>query len=219
MPSTARDREAESSARNFIPETKSLKVLAEAVQACRGCRLYENATQAVFGEGLKKSRVVMVGEVPGDQEDRQGKPFVGGAGRLLDQCLNAAGIDRKLVYVTNAVKHFKFEPKGKRRLHKKPSAREIEACRPWLERELELIGPEAIVCLGATAAQAVIGPHVRITRQRGEWLESRWSANTLVTYHPAAILRAPTEKDRRQLQEILIGDLSIVRDRLNPPSD
>src|SRR5437764_2043950 len=155
------------SAAEFIPPGGTLPHLREAVQTCRGCDLYRNATQAVFGEGPLTAKVVMIGEQPGDEEDRQGHPFVGPAGKLLNRALADAAIDRSDVYISNAVKHFKFEERGKRRIHKKPGAREITACRPWLEAELSLIKPTVIVCLGATAAQSLLGPSYRLTKQRG----------------------------------------------------
>src|SRR2546421_9135959 len=156
------------SAAEFIPHTTSLAVLREAVNNCRGCQIYCNATQGVFGEGPKDATVMFVGEQPGDQEDKAGKPFVGPAGAMLNNAMEQAGIPRDEVYVTNAVKHFKWEPRGTRRLHSKPSAREVAACRPWLVKELDIIEPEIIVCLGATAAQALLGPAFRVTKQRGQ---------------------------------------------------
>jgi DNA polymerase len=176
----------------FVPANASLPMLREALANCRGCDLYRNATQAVPGEGPPGSRIVLIGEQPGDEEDRQGHPFVGPAGRLLDRALEEAGIDRSLVYVTNAVKHFKFEERGKRRLHKKPSARESLACRPWLAAELAAIQPRVIVCLGATAAQSVFGADYRVTKQRGILLEHEWALMATSTIHPSAILRAPS---------------------------
>jgi DNA polymerase len=159
----------------------SLAKLAEAAAQCEGCDLHRNATQTVFGKGLASARLVFVGEAPGDQEDRQGEPFVGPAGRLLDEHLAQAGIDRTQAYVTNTVKHFKWEPRGARRLHKKPVAREVSACRPWLEAELEVIAPRVMVCLGATAAQALIGRDFRNAKQRGEFLSTRWCEATIAT--------------------------------------
>jgi len=156
-------RKPRTSAADFLPPSRNLDDLAEAAQQCRGCELYRNATQAVFGEGDRSARLLMIGEQPGDQEDLQGRPFVGPAGRLLDECLVEAGIDREDVYLTNAVKHFKWKPQGKRRLHAKPTVREIKACRPWLDAELEIIRPAVVVCLGATAAQALLGTSFRLT--------------------------------------------------------
>src|SRR5438034_3956006 len=179
------------SAAPFVPKTTSLRTLGSAVQGCRGCDLYKNATQAVFGEGPKAARVMFVGEQPGDQEDKAGKPFVGPAGMMLDRALEKAGIDRSEVYVTNAVKHFKFEPRGKRRIHSKPSAREVKACRPWLEAEIKVVQPQMIVCLGATAAQSLMGSAFRLTQHRGEALHTPWAPWLLATNHPSAVLRMP----------------------------
>src|SRR5580704_488318 len=167
--------EKATSAAEFIPEHPTLRALRDEVQRCRGCDLYRYATQAVFGEGPRSARIAMVGEQPGDEEDRQGRPFVGPAGRLLNKALEDAGIERSLVYVTNAVKHFKFEERGKRRLHKKPSAKESLACRPWLEAEIAAIRPTILVCLGATAAQAVFGPDYLVTKQRGTFVQHDWA--------------------------------------------
>src|ERR687885_229750 len=171
--------------------------MRDAAQGCRGCGLYANATQAVFGEGARSSEVMFVGEQPGDYEDRSGKPFVGPAGRLLDQALEEAGIDRRLAYVTNAVKHFKWEPRGKRRIHAKPNWSEIAACRPWLEAELAVLRPRVLVCLGSTPAQALLGRQFRVTRQRGELVESPLAPNVIATVHPSSILRAADEEARR----------------------
>src|SRR5438552_15976417 len=163
------------SAIDYLPARRTLPALNRAVQDCQGCDLYRDATQAVFGEGPARAPVMFVGEQPGDQEDRQGRPFVGGAGRMLDQALEEAGIDRKRVYVTNAVKHFKFEERGKRRIHKKPRASEVKACNPWLEAEMAVLKPHVIVCLGATATQAVLGNAYRLTKERGKFVEHRWA--------------------------------------------
>lgn len=201
-------------AKDYIPPSRSLKVLAEAVQSCRGCDLYQNATQAVFGEGPAKARVMMIGEVPGDQEDLQGHPFVGPAGKLLDDSLEQAGIPRKEVYITNAVKHFKWTPRGGRRLHGKPNAREMAACRPWLEAEFEAVKPQFVVCLGASAAQSLFGRAFRITRQRGEILPTEWCEWTMATYHPSAVLRAPDRADRARMRDILTADLGKVAEAL-----
>ena len=199
------------SAADFIPETHELDQLAAASQFCEGCTLYRNATQTVFGVGPESARVVFVGEQPGDREDLAGQPFVGPAGQLLNEQLEAAGIDRQEVYITNVVKHFKWEPQGKRRLHKKPSAREMTACKPWLERELDVIGPEVLVCLGATAAQALIGRDFRITKQRGEWISTDWCDRTIATYHPAALLRAPDDEARERMLGMFAEDLVTIR--------
>lgn len=190
---------------------------------CTRCELYKNATQTVFGEGPRRARVLMVGEQPGDQEDRQGKPFVGPAGQLLERALSAAGIDRGDVYVTNAVKHFKWEPRGKRRLHVKPSAREVAACRPWLDGELAAVRPALVVCLGATAAQALLGRAFRVTEQRGVLLPSRLpsllAARVLATVHPSSILRAPDEAARRRAFDDFVADLRHVADHLAHGAD
>jgi uracil-DNA glycosylase len=194
------------SAAEFIPDHRSIASLRQAEQTCRGCELYQRATQAVGGEGPSNAAMVLVGETPGDEEDKTGHPFVGPAGALLDQALETAGISRQEVYVTNVVKHFKWEPRGKRRLHAKPSSREIAACRPWLEAELQLIGPRVIVCLGATAAQALLGRDFRVTKNRGEVIKGRYGT-TVATYHPAAVLRAPDPDVRQQMRQALIADL------------
>src|SRR5438132_1771231 len=175
-----------------LPERTSLPGYRESAAHCRACDLWKNATQTVFGEGKRTSKVVFVGEQPGDKEDIAGRPFVGPAGRVLDQALEAAGIDRKTVYVTNVVKHFKWTPKGTRRMHQKPAAREIAACMPWLEEEVELMKPEVLVCLGATAAQAILGRGFRVSRERGRVVATRLSARTLATVHPSSILRQRT---------------------------
>jgi uracil-DNA glycosylase len=198
----------------FVPETKTLPVFRDAVQECRGCDLYLHATQAVFGEGKPRSPAVLIGEQPGDEEDRKGHPFVGPAGRLLDRALEEAGIDRSSLYVTNAVKHFKFEERGKRRLHKKPGGAEIRACRPWLEAEILLIRPEVIVCLGAVAAQTVFGPEYRVTRERGQFITHPWAPRATSTIHPSAILRAPDEEQRHLEFERFVADLKKVRDAI-----
>jgi len=202
------------SAAPFVPADRSLPLLRDAVQRCRGCDLYRNATRAVFGEletGMEASRpkasMVMIGEQPGDREDREGHPFVGPAGRLLDKCLEEAGIDRRKVYVTNAVKHFKWEPRGKLRIHKKPTLKEIHACRPWLEAELEMVRPRLIVCLGATAAQSLLGPKFRVTQAHGEIQRAEGLPPVLATLHPSAILRARTDEDRDHDTQILRDDL------------
>jgi DNA polymerase len=177
-------------AARFLPQTLSLTALREAVQGCRGCNLYRDATQAVFGEGVKASEVMFVGEQPGDQEDLSGRPFVGPAGRLLDKAMADAGIDRTKAYVTNVVKHFKWRSSGKRRIHQKPNWAEMTACRPWLEAELAVVRPNVLVCLGATAAQALLGRQFRVTQQRGVPIESDLAPHVLATIHPSAILRA-----------------------------
>jgi uracil-DNA glycosylase len=202
------------SAADFLPTRRTLPSLVKAAAGCQGCPLYARATQTVFGEGSGEARIIMVGEQPGDQEDIQGKPFVGPAGRMLDRALADAQIDRGTVYVTNAVKHFKWAPRGKRRLHAKPTAREMNACRPWLEAELEVIEPDVLVCLGATAAQSLLGRQFRISTQHGRWVESDWAAWTMATYHPSALLRAPDEEARRQMYEEFVADLRVVARKL-----
>ncbi len=197
-------------AAEYIPEHPTPRVLREAVQKCRGCDLYAHATQAVFGEGPNAAQIVFIGEQPGDEEDRQGQPFVGPSGKLLDRALAEAGIDRSLVYVTNAVKHFKFEERGKRRLHKKPSGIEIRACRPWLEAEINLIQPQIIVCLGATAAQSIFGASYRLTKERGQFVRNSWAPHVTSTVHPSAILRAPDEARRHLEYERFVADLKKV---------
>ncbi len=172
-----------------VPSERDLETLRGAAAECRACDLWKTGTQTVFGEGSRDAEVMLVGEQPGDQEDKQGRPFVGPAGHVLDEALEAAGIDRTKVYVTNVVKHFKFKERGKRRIHQKPNAREERACRPWLEAELERLEPEVFVCLGATAAQALLGRDFRITRQRGEWVESDLAPKVMATAHPSSIIR------------------------------
>ncbi len=194
----------------YLPERHTLSNMREAVQGCRGCGLYENATQAVFGEGLVKSEVMLVGEQPGDSEDRQGRPFVGPAGRVLDRALVEAGIDRSLVYVTNAVKHFKWTPRGKRRIHKTPAAEEIRACRPWLDAEIEAVEPKVVVALGATAAKAIIGPKFRVSQQRGEVVETPLPALVTATVHPSSILRAEDDEARDIAYAAFVRDLGVV---------
>jgi DNA polymerase len=198
------------SAAEYLPERLSLSKMREAAGHCRGCELYKNATQVVFGQGLKRARVMLIGEIPGDQEDRQGKLFVGPAGGLLRAAMNEAEIDIGDTYLTNVVKHFNWEQRGKRRLHKKPSARHIKACLPWLEAEIEVIQPEIIVCLGATASQALLGSGFRITKQRGKFIENPWAPKLVATYHPSAVLRASTEDERRKQRSELVTDLRLV---------
>lgn len=196
------------SAADFLPAESDLRSLRLAAAECEGCPLYRDATRTVFGKGPQDARVVMVGEAPGDSEDRKGEPFVGPAGRMLDDALGDAGIDRGTVYVTNAVKHFKFKiVGGGRRLHQKPGIREMKACKPWLEAEFEAIHPEIIVCLGATAAQSVISPDFKITRQRGEVYSTDYAPVTMATFHPSAILRAPDEESRAKMYDLLVDDL------------
>jgi DNA polymerase len=188
----------------------SLSALREEVQGCRACELYKGTTQAVFGEGLAKSEVMFVGEQPGDREDREGHPFVGPAGRMLDRGLEEAGIDRRLVYVTNVVKHFHFTERGKRRIHQRPRAEHIKACRPWLDAELAAVKPAVLVCLGAVPAQALVGRHVKVTQDRGKPLESDLAPTVMVTVHPSSILRAPDEDARAQAYHDFLADLKVV---------
>jgi uracil-DNA glycosylase len=202
------------SAREFVPQTHSLRAMREAASRCQGCDLYRHATQTVFGVGPAHARVMLVGETPGDREDIEGRPFVGAAGRLLDESLEAVGIDRETVYVTNAVKHFKWTPRGKRRLHAKPSAREITACRPWLDGEISIVAPRLIVCMGATAAQALLGRQFRITKERGKLLPQSDGKEILATYHPSAVLRAPDEDARRRMRREFVSDLKVASDWL-----
>jgi uracil-DNA glycosylase family protein len=199
------------SAADFLPPRRSLPALRTAAAGCRGCDLYKRGTQTVFGEGRAGSRVMMIGEQPGHEEDLDGHPFVGPAGRLLDRALAAASIARDDVYVTNVVKHFKWEPRGKRRIHAKPSQMEIAACLPWLEAELDVVKPEAVVCLGATAAQALLGPRFRVTKQRGQWVQAPWAKRVLATVHPSAILRAPDDETRHREFDLFVADLVHVR--------
>ena len=189
------------------PDTSSLTEVREASRECTACHLYKRATQRVFGEGPKSAAIMLVGEQPGDSEDVAGKPFVGPAGKIMDQALEEAGIDRKQVYVTNAVKHFKWEPRGKRRIHQKPNSREVAACRPWLEAELRLVKPKLLVCLGATAAQAIFGPSFRVTRERGKVLSSKLAPRVLATVHPSSLLRQPDEASREREYKHFVTDL------------
>jgi len=195
-----------------IPAHRPLAELRRAAAACHACDLWKNATQTVFGEGSPEATVMFVGEQPGDQEDLQGRPFVGPAGKLLDQALDEAGIDRAEVYVTNVVKHFKWSPaeRGKRRIHKKPRASEIQACRPWLDAELEVVKPEVLVCLGASAAQALLGKDFRVTRDRGKLIESSLAPHVIATVHPSSILRAPDDEARHAQMKAFIADLRQV---------
>jgi len=205
----ARDK-SETSAADFFPERKSLKAFREAAADCKGCDLWERGTQTVFGEGARHAEVMFIGEQPGNEEDLTGHPFVGPAGRLFNDALEEAGIDRRKTYVTNVVKHFKWEPRGKRRIHKKPNAREISACRPWLEAEINLVKPTVIVCLGATAAQALLGPKFKVSKQRGKFIESTLAPYIMATVHPSSILRAPDDETRHVEKRRFIGDLKRV---------
>jgi uracil-DNA glycosylase len=194
----------------FLPERRNLEALREAAAGCRGCHLWRGATQTVFGEGLKRSRMMLVGEQPGDREDREGSPFVGPAGRELDRALEAAGIARGDAYVTNVVKHFKFEERGKRRIHQTPKRFEIQACRPWLDEELRLVEPEALVLLGATAAKALLGSSFRLTHHRGELLDSELAPIVTATIHPSAILRQRDDESRAAERVAFTEDLRVA---------
>ena len=200
----------ETSAADYLPDKRTLPVLRDASKKCKGCDLWAKGTQTVFGEGASHAKVLFVGEQPGDKEDLSGKPFVGPAGALLDKALVEAGIDRKEVYVTNAVKHFNWEPRGKRRIHKKPSAMHIAACRPWLDAEIAAVKPRVIVCLGATAAQALLGKTFKVTQRRGELIPSDLAPYILATVHPSSILRAPDEESRHEELADFIQDLNQV---------
>jgi len=189
------------------PDSSSLSVVRAAAAHCTACHLYKRGTQTVFGEGPKRAVMMLVGEQPGDYEDVAGKPFVGPAGKIMDRALEEAGIDRSQVYVTNAVKHFKWEPRGKRRIHKKPNSREIAACRPWLEAELRIVKPNLVVAMGATAAQAILGPAFRVTRERGKVLPSKLAPRVLATVHPSSLLRQPDEESRKREYKYFVADL------------
>jgi DNA polymerase len=194
-----------------VPEGASLAQLRLAAAGCTACPLYENATQTVFGEGRSTARIVLIGEQPGDREDREGHPFVGPAGKLLDQALEAAGLDRAEAYVTNVVKHFKFERHGKARLHKRPNAMEVKACRPWLDAELARLRPQAVVLLGATAAQALLGRGFRVTEERGRVrTDLPLAPKVMATVHPSSVLRAPSDEERRAAREAFIADLTTL---------
>ncbi|MFY9554116.1 MAG: UdgX family uracil-DNA binding protein [Blastocatellia bacterium] len=203
-------RKSQSSAEDLIPEKPTLHSLQNAAADCKACDLWETATQTVFGEGARRANIMFIGEQPGNEEDLMGKPFVGPAGRLLGEALEAAGIDRRQTYVTNVVKHFKWEPRGKRRIHKKPNSTEIEACKPWLEAEIATIKPKVIVALGATAAQALFGKDFRVTRQRGEFIQSPLAQFAMATVHPSSILRAPDQQTRLAEMQSFIDDLKKV---------
>jgi len=195
---------------DLIPKRQTLPALRKAAAGCRACPLWETGTQTVFGEGAANARAMFVGEQPGDQEDRQGEPFVGPAGRVLDEGLELAGIDRGSIYLTNAVKHFKWEARGKRRIHAKPSWSEQMACLPWLEAELSVVRPRVLVCLGATAAQSLLGKQFRVTKERGRWLESELAERVTATIHPSAILRQRDSNSRRREMQLFVEDLRLV---------
>jgi len=205
----ADEQEADGAAK-FVPAGAGLSELKTAASHCKGCDLYRHATQTVFGRGSAHARIVFIGEQPGDQEDRQGAPFVGPAGEVFERALAEAGLEREKLYVTNAVKHFKFEQRGKRRIHQTPRATELNACRPWLEAELTLIKPEVLVCLGATAARAIFGDKFRITRDRGHFAPTRWAPKTMATYHPSAVLRGEDDAQKAELYAMLLEDLKKI---------
>ncbi len=198
----------------LVPNPPTVAALRRAAAGCRACSLWERGTQTVFGEGADSARVMFVGEQPGDREDLEGRPFVGPAGRLFDRALAQAGIDRRNVYVTNAVKHFKWEERGKRRIHKRPSAGEVSACRPWLEGEIQAVAPELVVCLGATAAAALLGPNFSVTRDRGRFVGSPLGPAMTATVHPSSILRVPDGAARGEAMAGFVGDLAAVAARL-----
>ncbi len=208
----------ERSAAEWLPKLPTLPNLREAARGCRGCDLYKRATQTVFGEGRRGARLMLIGEQPGDKEDVAGRPFVGPAGGLLDKALAEAGIPRDDVYVTNAVKHFKWEPRGKRRIHKKPNAMEIAACRPWLDAELDQVRPEVIVCLGATAAQAILGKSFKLTQHRGEFVPSPIAPYVLATVHPSSILRSPDDETRHRETARFVDEMKMIARVLRQPS-
>lgn len=203
-----------------LPTVLTLSTLQRAAKTCEACDLWKNATQTVFGEGSPNAQVMFVGEEPGDQEDRQGHPFVGPAGRVLDQAMQQAGIDRTQAYVTNVVKHFRWTPaeRGKRRIHKKPSHSEIEACRPWLEAELKVVKPRVLVCLGASAAQALLGKDFRVTRDRGKLIPSSLAPQVIATVHPSSILRAQDDESRHSQMEAFVQDLKVVAQAIGQKS-
>ena len=204
-------------AEQYLPETHSLDALREAAAGCRGCDLWKAATQTVFGEGAGRARLMLVGEQPGDREDIEGKPFVGPAGRILDEGLEAAGVDRSAVYLTNAVKHFRWVRRGKRRLHERPNSLQVRACRPWLDAEVEAVRPRLLVLLGATAAQAVLGPAFRVTQHRGKVISTPLGVPAVATVHPSSILRAPDDASRQEALAAFVADLRSVAQALEKP--
>jgi len=195
---------------DLLPDRPTIDRVRDVAAGCKACDLYKRGTQTVFGEGPKRAEIMLVGEQPGDAEDLAGHPFVGPAGKLLDRALEEAGIDRRVVYVTNVVKHFKWEPRGKRRIHAKPNAGEISACRPWLETEIALVKPRVLVCMGATAAQALLGKTFKVSKQHGTFVESSLAPLVTATVHPSSVLRAPDEKARRDEMRRLVADLKKV---------
>jgi DNA polymerase len=214
-----RKPQAESAAAELIPPHPTLAKLRASAEDCKACDLWLRGTQTVFGEGAHHAKVMFVGEQPGDKEDLEGKPFVGPAGALLEKALREAGIDRKQTYVTNAVKHFKWEPRGKRRIHKKPNSLDVSACRAWLDAEIEVVKPQVVVCLGATAAQALLGRSFRVTRQRGKLLPFREGVSIAATVHPSSILRAPDDEARHREMQLFIDDLRVVSKFMQAEND
>ena len=215
---TAAAASATSSARELIPPDATLETLRAAAAGCRACDLWERGTQTVFGEGQTGAEIMLVGEQPGDREDLAGSPFVGPAGQLLDDALEQAGIDRRRAYVTNVVKHFKWLPRGKRRIHQRPNSEEIGACRPWLESEIDQVKPKVIVCLGATAAQALLGKDFRVTRQRGQFLASAVGPWMTATVHPSSILRGDPAFREAEMR-LFVDDLRLVAQRIEQPGE
>jgi len=214
VPKRPAEPEAGEGVPDLLPDKPTLKNIAEVAAGCKACDLYTRGTQTVFGEGPGKAAVMLVGEQPGDVEDLAGHPFVGPAGKLLDRALEQAGIDRTTVYVTNVVKHFKWEPRGKRRIHAKPNAGEISACRPWLDTEIALVRPHALICLGATAAQALLGKGFKVSQQRGEFVQSSLAPLVMATVHPSSILRARDDEARREEMARFVADLKKLARRL-----
>jgi uracil-DNA glycosylase len=207
-------KSSEGTAADLIPPRPTMSSLKAAAADCQACDLWKKGTQTVFGEGQRRAKVLFVGEQPGNEEDLAGRPFVGPAGRLFDNALAEAGIDRKQTYVTNVVKHFKWEPRGKRRIHKKPNAQEVAACRPWLDAEIALIKPDVIIALGATAAQSLLGSQFRVTKQRGQFIESTLAPYVMATVHPSSILRAPDDETRQLEYRRFVDDLKKLSDKL-----
>jgi uracil-DNA glycosylase family protein len=208
------EKKEKTSARDFLPSKRTLSALRQAADSCKGCGLYKNATQTVFGEGPEEASVFLIGEQPGDVEDRKGHPFVGPAGRILDKALAEARISREKVYVTNAVKHFKWTPQGKRRKHQKPLMSEVMACKPWLESEVEALRPKILVCLGATAAQSVLGRNIPITRERGKFFDSNTPVSTFITVHPSSILRQQDKEEQEREYQRFVAELKMVQRKL-----
>ena len=206
------DQNNGSTAASYLPAGRTLPTLKNAASECRGCELYADATQTVFGQGPDKATIMLIGEQPGDEEDRRGEPFVGPAGDVLNRALKEAGLDRRSVYLTNAVKHFRFVVEGKRRKHQAPRPSHIAACRPWLEAEIDSIGPHVIVCLGATAARSLLGQGFRLTKERGKALKTDWAPHVVATFHPSAVLRGIDAKSRETLYESLVHDLKVAAD-------